>query len=135
VYCAPQYFTGSTPLVPATDLLDLEIYVRQEPPFSPDDDNVPFAPPEASEYDHANLIPPLSTGIMYHVSLRTVTVWGTKSDISFANRFTFRPLDRGHVSQAFLCDLRSRRHRGVVPLQVVSNGTDAPFDVSKDRKS
>jgi hypothetical protein len=90
-WAAPLYFTDSTPVVPARDLMRFEIYVQQEPPFNPADDNGAFAPPEAREYDLANLIPPLSTGVMCHVSLRTVSVWGTKSDFSSAYRFTFRP--------------------------------------------
>jgi len=81
-WAAPQYFTDNTPLVPSRDLQGFEIYVKQDPSFGPADNPVATASPLDNTYDLANLSPPLSRGVTYYVSLRTVTVVGMKSDFS-----------------------------------------------------
>ena len=79
---APQYFTDNTPLVPSRDLQGFEIYIRQDPSFGPADNPVATTSPTDITYNLANVSPPLSKGVTYYVSLRTVTVMGMKSDFS-----------------------------------------------------
>ena len=83
VYWAPpQSFADGTPLVPSRDLQGYEIYVKQELPFVPAD--IPVATPSFLEsvFSLVQITPPLSQGVTYYVSLRTVTVDGMKSDFS-----------------------------------------------------
>jgi len=82
VWTPPQYFTDNTPLLPSRDLKGFEIYIKQDPSFGPADNPVATASPLDNTYDLANLSPPLSRGVTYYVSLRTVTVVGMKSDFS-----------------------------------------------------
>jgi len=81
-WSAPQYFTDNTPLVPSRDLQGFEIYIKQDLPFGPADNPVATASPLESSYNLANVSPPLSKGVTYYVSLRTVPVEGIKSDFS-----------------------------------------------------
>ena len=81
-WVAPQYFTDNTPLVPSRDLQGFEIYIKQDLPFGPADNPVATASPLESSYNLANVSPPLSKGVTYYVSLRTVPVEGIKSDFS-----------------------------------------------------
>ena len=88
-WVAPQYFTDNTPLVPSRDLQGFEIYIRQDDPsFGPADSPVATVSPLDRTYDLAKVSPPLSKGVTYYVSLRTVTVGGMKSDFSPANSFS-----------------------------------------------
>ena len=83
VYWAPpQYFEDNTPLVPSRDLKGYEIYIKQNPSFGPSDNAVATASPLHNTYNLSNVSPPLSKGVTYYVSLRTVTVAGMKSDFS-----------------------------------------------------
>jgi hypothetical protein len=69
-------------LVPSRDLQGFEIYIKQDLPFGPADNPVATASPLESSYNLANVSPPLSKGVTYYVSLRTVPVEGIKSDFS-----------------------------------------------------
>jgi len=76
----PKSFSDGTPLVPSRDLQGYEIYVKQDLPFVPADN--PVATPSflESAFSLGQITPPLSQGVTYYVSLRTVTVEGMKSD-------------------------------------------------------
>jgi len=87
-WAAPQYFTDNTPLDPSRDLQGYEIYIRQDSSFGPDDSPVATVSPLVNKYNFANVSPPLSNGVTYHVSLRTVTVEGVISDFSPAAPFS-----------------------------------------------
>lgn len=87
-WVAPQYFTDNTPLVPSWDLQGFEIYIKQDPSFGPADSPVATASPLDTMYNLANVSPPLSKGVTYYVSLRTVIVAGMKSDFSPAASFS-----------------------------------------------
>jgi len=87
-WAAPQYFTDNTPLVPSRDLQGFEIYIRQDPSFGPTDSPIVTTSPLDTTYNLANVSPPLSKGVTYYVSLRTVTVEGMKSDFSPAASFS-----------------------------------------------
>jgi hypothetical protein len=84
----PKYFTDNTPLVPSRDLLGFEIYIRQDPYFGPTDSPIATPSPMDNIYNLANVSPPLSKGVTYYVSLRTVTAEGVKSDFSPAVSFS-----------------------------------------------
>ena len=89
VYWAPpQSFSDGTPLVPSRDLQGYEIYVKQDLPFVPAD--IPVATPSFLEsvFSLVQITPPLSQGVTYYVSLRTVTVEGMKSDFSTPASFS-----------------------------------------------
>ena len=88
-WAAPQYFTDNTPLVPSRDLQGFEIYIKQDSSFGPADSPVATPSPLDNKYNLANVSPPLSKGVTYYVSLRTVTVEGMKSDFSPAAKFSF----------------------------------------------
>jgi hypothetical protein len=75
-------------LVPSRDLQGFEIYIKQDPSFGPADSPVATALPLDTKYNLANVSPPLSEGVTYYVSLRTVTVGGMKSDFSPASSFS-----------------------------------------------
>ena len=81
-WAAPQYFTDNTPLDPSRDLEGFEIYIKQDPSFGTADNPVATASPLVNKYNLANVSPPLSKGVTYYVSLRTVMVGGMKSDFS-----------------------------------------------------
>ena len=87
-WAAPQSFTDNTPLVPSSDLQGYEIYIKQDPSFDPADNPVATASPLDNTYDLANISPPISKGVTYYVSLRTVTVEGMQSDFSPAVFFS-----------------------------------------------
>jgi hypothetical protein len=84
----PQYFTDNTPLVPSRDLLGFEIYIKQDSSFGPADSPVATSSPVDTSFNLATLAPPLSRGVTYYVSLRTVTVGGMKSDFSAVAPFS-----------------------------------------------
>jgi len=86
---APQYFTDNSSLTPATDLQRFEIYVRQDSSFGTDDSAIATASPVDTTFDLASLVPPLSRGVTYYVSVRAVTVDDEKSDFSNDFSFTF----------------------------------------------
>ena len=88
VWDAPQYFEDNIPLVPSRDLQVFEIYIRQDPSFGPTDSPIVTTSPLDTTYNLANVSPPLSKGVTYYVSLRTVTVEGMKSDFSPAASFS-----------------------------------------------
>ena len=87
-WAAPQFFADNIPLVPSRDLQGFEIYIKQDPSFGSADKPVATASPLDNKYDLANLSPPLSTGVTYYVSLRTITVVGMSSDFSTAVSFS-----------------------------------------------
>jgi len=87
-WTAPQYFTDNTPLVPSRDLQGYEIYVKQDSSFGPADNAVATTSALETSYYLGNITPPLTPGVTYHVSLRTVTVEGMKSDFSPPVAFT-----------------------------------------------
>jgi hypothetical protein len=87
VWEAPQYFTDNTTLVPAADLVGFEIYVRQDTSFGPDDIAVATAPPLDNTFDLETVVPPLSRGVTYYVSIRAVTTEGETSD--YSNVYSF----------------------------------------------
>jgi len=83
VYWAPpQTFTDNTPVVPSTDLQGFEIYVKQENVFGSTDNAVATPSPLDTSYNLGNIAPPLTPGVTYYLSMRTVTVEGMKSDFS-----------------------------------------------------
>ena len=87
-WAAPQYFVDNTPLVPSRDLQGFEIYIKQDPSFGVADSPVATTSPLDTKYNLANVSPPLSKGVTYYVSLRTVTVVGMKSYFSPAVSFS-----------------------------------------------
>jgi hypothetical protein len=90
VYWAPpQTFVDNTPLVPSRDLLGYEIFVKQDPSFGPADSPVATASALDNTYNFGNISPPLSKGVTYYVTLRTVTAEGMKSD--FCPPVSFSP--------------------------------------------
>jgi hypothetical protein len=90
VYWAPpQSFTDGTPVVPSRDLQGYEIYVKHDLPFGPADNPVAYPSPLESSFYLGKITPPLTKGVTYYISLRTVTAEGMKSDFSPA--FAFSP--------------------------------------------
>ena len=81
-WTAPQYFTDNTPLDPSRDLEGFEIYIKQDPAFGPADIAVVTTLPQDNSFYLGNITPPLTPGVTYYVSLRTVTVYGMRSDFS-----------------------------------------------------
>ena len=78
----PQRFTDNTPLVPSRDLSGYEIYVRQDPNFGASDVPRATASARSSSYELGTLYPPLSRDAIYYISLRSVDVWGLRSEYS-----------------------------------------------------
>jgi len=89
IWKAPQYFTDNSTLDPATDLQRFEIYVRQDSSFGPGDSAIATASPVDTTFNLATLVPPLSRGVTYYVSLQAVTVDDEKSDFSASASFSF----------------------------------------------
>lgn len=89
IWKAPQSFTDNSLLIPVTDMQLFEIYVRQDPSFGPGDNAIATASPVDTTFDLATLVPPLSRGVTYYVSVRAVTVDDEKSDFSNASPFSF----------------------------------------------
>jgi len=81
-WTAPQSFTDNTPLDPASDLEGYEIYIKQDSSFGPADNVVATASPLQTSFNLGYISPPLTPGVTYYVSLRTVTVVGMTSDFS-----------------------------------------------------
>lgn len=81
-WASPQSFSDGTPLVPSRDLQGYEIYVKQDLPFVPADHPVATSSPLESSFYLGKITPPLSHGVTYYLSLRTITVDGMKSDFS-----------------------------------------------------
>jgi hypothetical protein len=88
IWKAPQYFMDNSLLNPATDLQRFEIYIRQDPSFGPGDNAIATASPVENSFNLATLVPPLSKGVTYYVSVRAVTVEDEKSDFSPAFSFS-----------------------------------------------
>jgi hypothetical protein len=90
VYWAPpQSFTDGTPLDPSRDLQGYEIYVKQDSSFEPADNPVATPSPLDISFYLGNIAPPLTPGVTYYVSIRTVTVDGMKS--GFSPPYPFSP--------------------------------------------
>jgi len=70
------------------DLQEFEICIKQGTYFGAADSPVPTALTPDTKYNLATVYPPLSKGVIYFVSLRTVTVGGMKSDFSPAVSFS-----------------------------------------------
>lgn len=85
----PKYFTNDSSLVAATDLQGFDIYVRQDTSFGPGDSAIKTVSPGATTFDLATLVPPLSRGVTYYVSVRAVPKDGEKSDFSDISSFSF----------------------------------------------
>lgn len=92
----PSSYTDGTPLSPLTDLDSHEIYVNETGTFV--DTDLPMAVVRATDpgtgqvttsFDLANLGLYLSKGVLYRVSLRTVSITGLKSDFSQSASFSF----------------------------------------------
>ena len=81
-WTTPQYYTDNTPLDPS-DLRGFEIYIKQDPsPFGPADNPVATTSSRENFYPLEHLTPPLTQGVTYYVSLKTVTIYDKKSDFS-----------------------------------------------------
>ena len=85
----PQFFSDGTPLVPSRDLQGYEIYVKQDSSIGPADSAVATRSPLENSFNLGNISPPLTPGVTYFVSLRSVPVYGMKSD--FSPPFSFFP--------------------------------------------
>ena len=84
----PQDFLDKTPLVPARDLQRYDIFVKNVPSFSPDDDAIAASPPGETTFNLDTLYPPLSKGVVYYVSIRAVATDDAKSDFSAVGSFS-----------------------------------------------
>jgi len=91
----PQSFADQTPLDPARDLEDYEIFVNESGTFQPTEE--PTAIVSAVEPSGGNLVtsfnlgnlgPFLAAGKTYHVSMRSVSRTGIKSDFSPSASFS-----------------------------------------------
>ena len=81
-WTTPQYYTDNSPLDPS-DLRGFEIYIKQDPsPFGPADNPVATASSRDNFFALENITPPLTQGVTYYVSLKTVTIYDKKSDYS-----------------------------------------------------
>ena len=87
-WAPPQTFADNTPLIPSRDLQGFEIYIKQDPSFGAAESPVATTSPLDTKYNLATVSPPLSKGVTYYVSLRTVMVGGMKSDFSPAVSFS-----------------------------------------------
>jgi hypothetical protein len=85
----PAFYTDGTPLNPVTDLLNFEIYIRQDASFGPADQAVAVVAPADRSFNLALLASSLSRGTTYYVSLRAVSTGGMKSDFSPPSSFSF----------------------------------------------
>ena len=89
IWKAPQYFMDNSLLNPENDLQRFEIYIRQDLPFGPGDNPIATASPVDNTFNLATLVPPLSKGVTYYVSVRAVTVEDEISDFSPHFSFSF----------------------------------------------
>ena len=96
VWNPPSQYTNGTPLNPVTDLDRFEIYIKEDGIFSDTDNEMAAVSAidsgtgqPATSFDLANLAPFLSQGVTYHVSIRTVTLNGMKSNFSPSATFSF----------------------------------------------
>lgn len=92
----PSQYTDGTTLDPVTDLDRFEIYVNEDGVFSDTDNEMAAVSATDSgtglpvtSFDLSNLASYLSPGVTYHVSIRTVTITGMKSDFSPSAAFSF----------------------------------------------
>lgn len=94
-WAPPATFLDGTPLNPAADLSNYEIFVKQSGVFS--DADIPTAIVSAidpgtqrltTSFNLANLGPFLRTGVTYYVSLRAVALDGLKSGFSVPSSFS-----------------------------------------------
>lgn len=88
MWSPPGYFTDNSPLSPAQDLEQFEIYVKKDLPFGPDDNAVATVPPAEYSFDLETLSPPLSKGVIYNASVRAVPLEGEISDFSSTVSFS-----------------------------------------------
>ena len=92
----PATYQDGSPLNPATELDNFEIYVKESPNFA-DTDNEMAALSAIDEatgkvcnsFNLANLAPFISKGVIYHVSIRAVSKTGLKSGFSSSASFSF----------------------------------------------
>ena len=96
IWAEPSTFTDGTPLNPAVDLREFEIYIDQGGVFNSNSLPVAFVPAVepgtgrlVSSFDLANLAPFVQKGVTYHVSLRSVGATGAKSDFAAPATFAF----------------------------------------------
>jgi hypothetical protein len=87
----PQSFTDGTPLVPSRDLQGFEIYIRQDSAFGAADVPLATAGPADTAFNLGTIVPPLSRGATYYVSIRVVTAYDVKSGFSPAVAFSIPP--------------------------------------------
>jgi hypothetical protein len=92
----PISFLDNSPLDPARDLASYEIIINEDGAFS--DPNNETAAVSATDpatgrvttsFNLANLAPFLAKGVIYHVSIRAVSMTGLKSGLSPSATFSF----------------------------------------------
>jgi len=91
----PSAFSDSTPLNPATDLNNYEIFVKESESFSDADNPTaivsavdPGTNQVTTSFNLANLGPFLQKGVAYYVSMRSVALDGLKSSFSTPASFS-----------------------------------------------
>ncbi len=109
-WAAPRYFSDATALDPLWDLDIYEIYINRTGMFFPDDEPSAYVSAIDSsgianeEFDLALLGYPFQLGQTYHVSMRSVSKTGARSE--FSTVFTFTLQDGANPSQStnqFIC--------------------------------
>lgn len=109
-WAAPLYYSDSTALDPLWDLDVYEIYINRTGLFLTDDEPSAYISAvdsngnATSEFDLGNLGYPFQVGQTYHVSMRAVSLLGSRSDFSQVFTFTVRD-DAGDTPDIdqFLC--------------------------------
>jgi len=96
IWTPPESYTDGTPLDPMRDLDGYEIYVNESGIFTDGDAPRAFVGAVDTQsqmlitsFNLANLGPYLSTGVVYHVSMRAVAFTGIRSDFSPSASFSF----------------------------------------------
>ncbi len=92
----PTAYTDGTPMNPATELINFEIYVKQGGQFTGTDTPMalvgavnPSTGQLVTTFNLANLAPYISTGVQYQVALKAVAITGAKSNFSTPATFSF----------------------------------------------
>ena len=107
-WAAPMHYTDSTALDPLEELDVYEIYVNRTGVFFPEDEPSAFVSAidsggfSTEEFDLSLLEYPFEVGQTYHVSMRSVSKWGSRSDFSGVFTFTIHSGSSPDVDQ-FLC--------------------------------
>lgn len=107
-WAAPQHYTDSTALDPLEELDVYEIYINRTGIFFPDDEPSAYVSAVDSrgvateEFDLGLLGYPFEVGRTYHVSMRSVSKSGARSDYSRVFTFTIHSGSSPDIDQ-FLC--------------------------------